>query len=73
MSWKIINQIICLAYANEEFWQALQANPLPTLQAEGFQLSPEEQETVQSLVALSFNDFCQALIDRYAPPSHSDF
>lgn len=67
MSWKTINQIIGLASIDQAFRDALQQKPLDTLEAEGFQLTTEEQEIFTTCSTLSFADFCQYIVNKLEP------
>jgi hypothetical protein len=72
MSWKIINRIIGLASIDPEFREALQREPLETLEAEGFELTPEEQEIFATCTKLPFSEFCQHLIEKLGPDQENE-
>ena len=63
MSWQTINHILGQAAIDPVFRQRLQEDPLGALAAEGFELTPEEQEAFTRLAALPFREFCQRLVD----------
>ncbi|EFH88900.1 Os1348 family NHLP clan protein [Ktedonobacter racemifer] len=64
MSWKTINQILGLATADQEFWKALQTNPLATIHSQGFELTAEEQEVFKNMEAETISEFCRYLLDK---------
>lgn len=70
MSWKTINRILGQAAIDADFRQQLQADPLAALEAleaEGIELTPEEQEAFTRFAALPFPTFCQRLLDELSP------
>ena len=67
MSWKTINRILGRASIDPEFWQALQQTPLTTIEAEGFELSSEEQAAFTEFASLQFPELCQRLLEKLAP------
>lgn len=58
MSWKTINRILGQAAIDSAFRQRLLEDPPTALAAEGFELTPEEQEALTQFSALSFPEFC---------------
>jgi hypothetical protein len=67
MSWKMINHIPGLASINPTFQQHLQEDHQAALEAQGFDLAPEELEAFKALSSLPFAQFCQRLADELAP------
>jgi hypothetical protein len=67
MSWKTINQILGLASIDPEFRQTLQVDPISAAEAQGVELTREEQEVFKELSPLNFPEFCQRLLERLAP------
>ncbi len=62
MSIKIINGILGLATVDQEFCQALLANPLAAVQERQFELTPEERQAFQTISASNLTEFSQQLI-----------
>lgn len=62
MSWKVINQILGLAAIDREFAQKLLQDPLAAVRTQGFQLTPEEQKTIEEISASSLREFSQHLL-----------
>ncbi len=71
MSWKIINRILGLASINPAFRQQLQQDPRTALEAQGFELAPEELEAFSTFASLPFSQFCQRLSEELTPDEHS--
>lgn len=71
MSWKTINRILGQAAIDPVFRQCLRESPLAALSAEGFELTPEEQEVFARFAALPFPEFCQRLLDELGPDADS--
>lgn len=67
VSWKTINRILGRACIDHAFWQALQSDLQVTLDAENFELTPEEEEAFKEFAHLPFADFCQHLLEKLAP------
>ena len=63
MSWKTVNRILGQAAIDPEFRQRLQEDPLAALEAQGFELTPVEQEVFTRFSSLPFPEFCQRLLD----------
>lgn len=70
MSWKAINQLLALACIDQEFWQALQKDPLVAIQQQGFDLTSEEQAVIGRITVTSISEFCQCLIDELSLDKH---
>jgi hypothetical protein len=62
MSWQIINTILGLATVDEEFCQALLADPLKAVKARQFKLTTEEQEAFQTISAANLFELSQQLV-----------
>jgi hypothetical protein len=73
MSWKIINRVLGLASINPAFRQQLQEDPLAALEAQGFELTPEELETFKKYASLPFSQFCQSLSEELAPNTQHSY
>jgi hypothetical protein len=71
MSWKTVNRILGQATIDLDFRQRLQADPLATLAAEGFELASEEQEAFARFASLPFPAFCQHLLEELAPEGNA--
>jgi hypothetical protein len=69
MSWKTINHILGLAAVDQHFWQALQKDPLAAIQAEGFDLTPEERAIVSNIAVETLSEFSQCLLDAFTADS----
>ncbi len=67
MSWKILNRILGLAAVDPQFWQALQMDPLAAIQAEGFDLTPEEQALMSKAATENLAEFSQYLLTMLTP------
>lgn len=67
MSWKEINHILGLASISPTFRQQLQEDPLATLAAWDFELTPEEREAFKASASLPFSQFCRCLLEMLAP------
>lgn len=67
MSWKTINRILGLAAVDQHFWQALQRDPLAAIQAQGFELTREEQAVLSKIAVRTLAEFSQCLLDELAP------
>jgi hypothetical protein len=67
MSWKTVNRILGQAAIDLHFRQRLQDDPLVALEAEGLQLTSEEQVVFLKFHALPFPQFCQHLLETLAP------
>ncbi|GCE15610.1 Os1348 family NHLP clan protein [Tengunoibacter tsumagoiensis] len=61
MSWEILNRILGQASIDPLFRQAIQQNPLQTLQNEGLELTPDEQRFFIDIAPLPFPEFCHRL------------
>ena len=72
MSWKTINEIICLASLDPIFREDLQRDPLSAIEAQGFELTGAEREVLQELASLTLVEFCQRALERLAPPSSQE-
>ena len=72
MSWKTINQILGLASINRGFRQQLQQDPMAALEAEGFELTLEEQEAFAKFYSLPVSQFCQRLLEELVPEEYSE-
>jgi hypothetical protein len=72
MSWKTVNRILGQAAIDPEFRQMLQKDPLAALEAQGFELTPEEQEVLTKFSSLPFPEFCQRLLEELAPDEERD-
>jgi hypothetical protein len=70
MSWKTVNRILGQAAIDPAFHQSLQEDPLAALEAEGYQLTPEEQKAFSAYRSLPFPEFCQRLLEELAPDEH---
>lgn len=57
-----INAILGLATVDEEFCQALLANPLVAAQARHFELTGDEKELLQAISATTLTEFSQQLV-----------
>lgn len=57
-----INAILGLATVDEEFCQALLANPLAAAQARHFELTGDEKELLQAISATTLTEFSQQLV-----------
>ena len=62
MSWKTINSILGLATVDEEFCQALLANPLAAVKARQFELTAEQEKVLSTISATNLSDFSQQLM-----------
>ncbi|HEU5227137.1 MAG TPA: Os1348 family NHLP clan protein [Ktedonobacteraceae bacterium] len=69
MSWKTINEIIALASLDPAFREALQRDPVTAAQAQGFELTSEEQSVFQAFASRTLVEFCQGVLERLASPS----
>jgi hypothetical protein len=67
MPWKNINQILGLAYIDPNFWKALQEDPLPAIDAQGFELTSLERVLFGKIAIDDLDTFCQSLVDTFAP------
>lgn len=67
MSWKTINCILGQAAIDPDFRQRLQEDTLAALAAEGFELTPEEQEAFTSFGSLPFSQLCERLLAELGP------
>ena len=67
MSWRTINRILGQAAIDSAFRQRLLEDPPTALAAEGFELTPEEQEALTRFSALPFPEFCRRLLDELGP------
>jgi|SwirhisoilCB1_FD_contig_31_3710647_length_770_multi_2_in_0_out_0_1 hypothetical protein len=67
MSWKTINIILGLATVDDEFCHALLANPLAAVQAQHFELTPEEQAVFHAISATTLVEFSQQLVAHMKP------
>jgi hypothetical protein len=66
MSWKVINKILGLAATDPGFFQALQQQPLTSIQAQGFILAPDEQAVFEKIDATDLSEFSQRVLDALA-------
>lgn len=71
MSWKTVNRILGQAAIDPEFRLKLQGDPLAALAAQGFELTPEEQEAFTEFCSLPFSQFCQRLLEKLSPDEQS--
>lgn len=62
MSWQVINEILGLAATDEQFAQALLANPVDTVTKHGFHLTPREQEAFRHSATGTLDEFSQNLL-----------
>ena len=62
MSRETINSILGLATVDEEFCQALLANPLAAAQARHFELTGDERELLKAISATTLTEFSQQLV-----------
>jgi len=72
MSWKTINEIICLASLDPIFCEALRRDPISAIEAQGFELAGAEREVLQELASLTLVEFCQSVLERLAQPSSQE-
>ncbi|HEU5378447.1 MAG TPA: Os1348 family NHLP clan protein [Ktedonobacteraceae bacterium] len=73
MPWKNINQILGLACIDPEFWRALQKDPFAAIQTQGFELTPEEMVMLSKIMTSDLDEFCQGVVDRFAPDNLKPF
>lgn len=59
-----INAILGLATVDEEFCQALLANPLAAAQARYFELTEDEKKLLKAISATTLTEFSQQLLAR---------
>lgn len=71
MSWKIINRVLALASIDPTFRQALQQDPITTLQTQEIELTQEEWEIFIKYSSLPFSQFCEHLREELPPEEHS--
>jgi hypothetical protein len=65
MSWKIINEILGLAIADADFYEALRRNPLQAIQEQGFPLIEEEKQAFASLQVDDLSTLSQHLLELF--------
>lgn len=59
-----INAILGLATVDEDFCQALLANPLAAAQARHFELTEDEREILKDISATTLTEFSRQLVAR---------
>jgi hypothetical protein len=62
MSWKVINQILGLAAIDKAFAQELLQDPIAAVRIRGFELTPEEQKTIEEISVSNLREFSQHLL-----------
>ncbi len=66
MSWKIINSILALAAVDEVFCQELLKDPVPSIQAQNFDLTAHEKDKFKYIAAKDLAEFSQKLLGTFS-------